>query len=78
MKDCSLKIQGGLQQIATLDGYVIALNIVGGLPYMTLCPYTDEEFDTPHVILTSDMDWDPNVLNHTHDYETIYDSMSIH
>ena len=68
VNDRSIKVHGGLQRILTLDGYVIPINIVAGLPYMSLRPYTDDEWDTlPHVILTSDMDWDPTVLDHTLD-----------
>jgi len=30
-------------------------------------PPTDEELETlPHVLLTSEEDWDPRVLNHNH------------
>jgi hypothetical protein len=40
-------------------------------------PYTDDEWDLlPHVILTSDLDWDPTVLDHTlDDDEHWYDAM---
>ena len=62
--DKSIKV-GGKQCIETLDGYVIPLNIRSGLPYMTICPYTDTEWDNlPHVILTADTDWDPSVIDH--------------
>jgi hypothetical protein len=38
---------------------------VNGLPYIHIRPYTDEEWTwLPHVILTSDVDWDPTVLDH--------------
>jgi hypothetical protein len=70
-------VTGGLQCILTLDGYVIPINIVGGLPYISIHPYTDDEWDSlPHVILTSDLDWDPTVLDHTLDNdEHWYDAM---
>ena len=62
--DKSIKV-GGLQCIQTLDGYFIPLNICQGLPYMTIRPYTDQEWETlPHVILTADLDWDPPILDH--------------
>ena len=68
VNDCSVKVPGGLQRITTLDGYVHPLNIVSGLPYVTLRPYTDAEWETlPHVIWTGDIDWDPGVLDHTLD-----------
>jgi hypothetical protein len=48
-----------------LDGYIHPLNIVGGLPYVTMRPFTDDELDTlPHVIWSSAYDWDPTVLDH--------------
>ena len=57
--DKSLKV-GGLQRIATNDGYVHPLDIKNGLPYCSMRPYTDDEWESlPHVIWTSDKDWDP-------------------
>ena len=67
VNDKSVKTQGGLQRITTLDGYVIPLDICNGLPYIKIRPYTSKEWDTlPHVILTSDVDWDPSVLDYQH------------
>ena len=61
--DKSMKV-GGKQRIETLDGYIIPLNVRSGLPYMTMCPYTDQEWDDlPHVILTADTDWSPSILD---------------
>ena len=68
VNDKSIKVPGGLQRIKTIDGYVIPLNIKAGLPYMTMRPYTDQEWeDLPHVIMTSDIDWDPSQLDHNLD-----------
>ena len=54
----SLFTPGGLQCIKTVDGYVFPLNVRDGLPYL------DAEFESlPHVILTSDVDWDPRVMD---------------
>ena len=65
VNDKSVKV-GGLQHIQTIDGYVIPINIKSGLPYISMRPFTDNEWDTlPHVILTSDIDWDPSVLDHS-------------
>jgi len=59
---------GGSQRICTNDGYVIPINVCDGLPYLKIRPYTDDEFERlPHVILTSDVDWDPNTLDHSVD-----------
>lgn len=56
---------GGLQRIKTPDGYVIPLEVVNGLPRMSLRPYTDQEWDTlPHVFMTHDLKWDPSVLDY--------------
>lgn len=47
---------------------MIPINFVDdGLLYVTIHPFTDAgEWDTlPHVILTSDSEWDPTVLDHT-------------
>jgi hypothetical protein len=38
VNDHSVKVTGGLQCILTLDGYVIPINIVGGLPYISKHP----------------------------------------
>jgi hypothetical protein len=66
--DRFIKVPGGLQRIQTNAGYVIPINIQNGLPYVKMRPYTDEEWDTlPHVILTSDVNWDPAVLDDTLD-----------
>ena len=74
--DKSSKV-GGTQHIETLDGYVIPLNIWSGLPYMSICPYTNQEWDDlPHVILTADIDWDPTILDcELEDGEKWYDTM---
>jgi hypothetical protein len=58
-------VPGGLQRIQTLDGYIIPLSIQYGLTNLNIRPYTDQELDTlPHVILTSELEWDPSVLDH--------------
>ena len=44
-------VPGGLQRIKTPDGYVHPIRIKDGLPYVSLHPYTDMEWETlPHVI----------------------------
>ena len=61
--DRSIKC-GGRQLIQTLDGYVIPLSIKNSLPRMKLRPYTNKEWtDLPHVMLTSEEDWDPSTLD---------------
>ena len=40
--------------------------IKDGLARLDIRPHTDHEFDTlPHVFLTSELEWDPSVLDHT-------------
>ena len=57
IEDRYLKAKG-LQRITTHDGYVFPLDIINGLPYLKMRPYTDEEFELyPHVIMTSDHPW---------------------
>jgi hypothetical protein len=60
----SIKIDGGRQRLTTPDGYVIPIDIRRGLPYITMRPFTDEEFEElPHVVWTSEDDWDPTSLD---------------
>lgn len=55
---------GGTQRIVTPDGITLPLCVHGGLPYLPLRPPTDHELETfPHIIMTSDDDWDPTVLD---------------
>jgi hypothetical protein len=56
----SIKIDGGRQRLTTPDGYVIPIDVKRGLPYITMRPFTDEEFEElPHILWTSEDDWDP-------------------
>ena len=56
---------GGLQRIRTLEGYLVPLNIKNGRARMQMRPYTDDEWDTtPHVFFTSELEWNPTVLDH--------------
>jgi hypothetical protein len=64
INDHSIKIDGGRQQLTTPDGYIIPIDVTRGLPYITMRPFTDEEFEElPHVIWTSEDDWDPTSLD---------------
>jgi hypothetical protein len=55
---------GGSQIVQTPDGYAIPLSIRNGLAYMDMKAPTQEEIDSyPHVMFTSDMPWDPQVLD---------------
>ena len=64
VNDRSRRIDVHGQLIITPDGFEFPLHIRNGLPYMDLRPYTDHEWDTyPHVVMTSDVDWDPSILD---------------
>jgi hypothetical protein len=69
--DDKSKLVGGKQRISTPDGYFIPLDILNGLPYFKLQHLTDEEMEMlPHVVLTSDNDWDPTILDNITDKDT--------
>jgi hypothetical protein len=60
----SIKIDGGRQRLTTPDGYIIPIDVRPGLPYITMRPFTDEEFEElPHVVWTSEDNWDPTSLD---------------
>ncbi len=55
----------GKQRLVTFDGISIPINIRRGLPYIDMCPHTDQEWEElPHVLLTEDANWDPTHLDH--------------
>ena len=63
--DKSKVLKRGEQCITTLEGYVIPMNFINGLPYIPMRPFSNAEWNTlPHIILTSNMEWDPSVLDH--------------
>jgi hypothetical protein len=65
VNDKSTHVPGGLQRIQILDRYIIALSIKDGLAHLSIRPYTDHEWDNiPHVIHTSELEWDTSVLDH--------------
>ena len=71
VNDKSLHVPGGLQRIKTLEGYIIPLIIKDVLARLSIRPYTDHEYESlPHVFLTSEIEWDPNALDHCYDEET--------
>ena len=64
VNDRSLKVRNGKQRIVTPDGHVIPLHIRDGLAYLDMHPPTDDELATlPHIVCTSDVEWDPKVLD---------------
>jgi hypothetical protein len=64
VNDKSLEVKGGKQCITTLDGYAIPLQIRGGLAYMDMHPPSNEVLNKLlHVVLTSDANWDPTMVD---------------
>ena len=60
-----------MQRLSTPDGYLFPLDIIQGLAYLKIRPPNDHEMDTlPHVIITSDMDWDPTLFDNKIDSES--------
>jgi len=54
------------------------INIWHGLPYIDMRPYTDQEWELPHVIITHEADWDPQVLdNELSTKQDWYDSLPL-
>jgi hypothetical protein len=57
---------GGSQCITTPNGYAFPVDVIDGLAYLKCCTYTDEEFQSlPHVIMTSNVVWEPSILDCT-------------
>ena len=56
---------GGFQHISTLDKHKTHMSIRRVSPYMPLHPCADKEWSAlPHVMLISDVDWDPTFLDY--------------
>ena len=81
VRDQSSKIDKDGQLIKTLDGFILPLNFVNGLPYLSIRPFTDREWETlPHIVLTSDVEWDPSILDGESDnfLNTVQDPNDMH
>jgi len=62
---------GGLQRLTTVDGYIMPIDIINALPYIKSRPCTDDDVaNLPHVIMTSDTEWDPTTMDFQHDLGT--------
>ena len=67
----------------TLDGYVVPLQMRAGLAYLDMHlayldmhPPSHNELETlPHIVLTSDMDWDLSVLDNEFDLANDWDQV---
>ena len=68
----SRKVYEEGQNIEMLDGYTISLNFINGLPYMSIQPFTNREWNTSdHIVLTSDTEWNPCVLDGGGDHDKL-------
>jgi len=77
INDIPKSLPGGKQQLTTSDGFVIPLAIRDGLCYMDMRPPTDEELDTlPHVIMTSDDEWNTTSMDSEPDESEFLDAVS--
>ena len=75
INDRSRLLPGGKQRIL-MDGYQIPLDINNGLPYLRCRKPTEGELGSlPHIIMTSDVDWDPSLYdNDIDDLEQFHDT----
>eukprot|EP00934_Nitzschia_sp_Nitz4_P009388 Nitzschia sp. Nitz4//scaffold547_size3361//334//3245//NITZ4_009269-RA/size3361-snap-gene-0.1-mRNA-1//-1//CDS//3329554282//9378//frame0 len=76
--DMSSRFNSQGQRLITSENYVLPLDIVHGLAYLPIRPYTDHEWNTlPHVVMTSDVEWDPSIHDQTiSDDQRWYDKIS--
>ena len=75
--DCTSKKKNGMQRVVTPDGWIIPLRIRNGLAYMDMRPPTQDEYETyDHAVLTSDVTWDPTVLDNETDLPVPNDNLN--
>jgi hypothetical protein len=54
----------GVKQRISIDGYQIPLDFKDGSPYLRCCKPTETELALlPHIIMTSDIEWDPSLYD---------------
>ena len=80
INDKSMKVNGWLQHITTQEIFAIPLDIISGLPYVNLRPYTDKEWNIlTHIIIISNITWDLTILdNIISEDERWFDAVSDH
>ena len=67
-----------MQQVVTPDGWIIPLHIRDGLTYMDMCPPMDYEINNyDHVIFTSDVAWDPSLLDNETDFGILNNNLNL-
>jgi hypothetical protein len=74
INDCSCLLPGGKQRIL-IDGYQMPLDFKNGLPYLRCrIPTPGELKSLPHIIMTSDVEWDPSQYDKDlEDLASLYD-----
>jgi hypothetical protein len=75
INDRSRMLPRGNQRIL-VDVYQLPLEFINGLPYLRCCKPTKAELDLlPHIIMTSDVEWDPSLYdNIIEDIEKFHDT----
>ncbi|MFA9289401.1 MAG: reverse transcriptase domain-containing protein, partial [Weeksellaceae bacterium] len=67
INDRSRLLPGGKQRIV-VDGYQLPLDFKNGLPYLACRKPSEAELSSlPHIIMTSDIDWDPSIYDNVID-----------
>ena len=65
-----------MQRVVTPDGWIIPLPIRNGLPYMDMRPPMQAEYEAyDHVVLTSNVTWDPTILDNETDLTVPNDNL---
>ena len=76
--DCRSKKKNSMQRVVTPDGWITPLHIRNGLAYMDMRPHTQDEYETyDHVVLTSDVTWDPTILDNEMDLNVPNDNLIV-
>ena len=86
VNDKLINVSGGIKYITTSDDCAFPLNINSGLPYTDIISCTNDKLNIlPNVIITSDSEWNPIILDCNSDdgdaenddwYDAIYDTSS--
>ena len=63
VNDRSMRIQGGWQVIKTVEGPLLLIDIIAGLPHLKMSAPSDQDLKLRQVHLTSGHPWDPTVLD---------------
>ena len=70
--------KNGMQRVVTPYGWIIPLHVRNGLAYMDMRPPTQDEYETyDHVVSTSDVTWDPTVLDNEMDLNVPNDNLIV-